>query len=65
MNAMFIIQGRGYMAVLSTFLAVLLYHGAMHTWKDCSVVNTGQRGNDFSDCSYCSTVTANFYGYLD
>jgi hypothetical protein len=53
---MLLIKGRGEMAVLSAVTAVLLYHSAMNTWTDCSVVSTGQRGIGGCACSYCSTV---------
>jgi len=62
---MFLVQGRGEMAVLPAVTAVLIHHSAMDTWTDCSVVSTGQRGNGGSACSYCSTVTLQCYGYMD
>jgi len=53
------------MAVLFAVPAVLLHNCAMDTWIECSVVSTVQRGNGGSDCSYCSTVTSECYGYMD
>ena len=65
LTVVLLVQGRGKMAVLSAFTAVLLHHSAMDTWTDCSVVSTGQRENRGSACSYCSTVTSQCYGYID
>ena len=38
---MFLVQGRGEMAVLPAVTAVLLHHSAVDTWIDCNVVSTG------------------------
>jgi len=40
-NAVFLVQGRGEMAVMSTVTAVLLRRCAMASGTECSVVNTG------------------------
>jgi len=60
-----LVQGRGEMTVLPAVTAVLLHHSAMDTLTDCNDVSTGQRGNDGSACSYCSTVTSQCYEYMD
>jgi hypothetical protein len=60
-----LVQGRGIMADLPAVTAELLHHSVMDTWTDCSVVSTGQRDNDRSVCSYCSTVISQCYGYMD
>jgi len=41
MTVMFLVQGRGEMAVLPAVTAVLLHHSAMDTWTDFNVVSTG------------------------
>ena len=56
LRGMFLVHGRGEMAVLPAVAAVLLHHSAMDTWSCCSVVITGWSGNSVSACSYCSTV---------
>ena len=38
---MFLVQGRGDMAVMPAVAAVLLHHSAMHTETDCNVHSTG------------------------
>ena len=40
MRAMFLIQGRGEMAVLPAVTAVMLHHSAMDTWTEGNVVST-------------------------
>jgi len=65
MTSVLLVQGRGEMALLPAVTAVLLHHSAMDTWTDCSVFSTGLRGNGVSACSYCSTVTSQFHGYMD
>jgi hypothetical protein len=45
---MFLVHGRGEMAILPTVTVVLLHHCAMDIWTDCNVVSTGQRANDCS-----------------
>ena len=62
---MLLVQCREEMVVLPAVTAVLLHHSDMDTWTDCNVVSTGQRGNGVSACIYCSTVTSQFYGYMD
>ena len=57
-----LVEGRGFMAVLPTVTAVLLYHGAMDKWTYCNDVSTGYGINGGSACSYCSTVTSQCYG---
>jgi hypothetical protein len=37
----------------------------MDTWKDCSFISTGYGGYDDSACSYCKTVTSQWYGYME
>jgi len=41
LTAVFLVQGRGEMAVLPEVTAVQLHHRAMDTWTDYSVVSTG------------------------
>jgi len=53
------------MTGLPAVIAVLLHHSAMDTWTDCYFVSKGYRGNIGTDCSYCSTVTSQFYAYMD
>ena len=65
MRAMFLIQGRGEMAVLPAVTAVLLHHIAMDIWTEGIIVSRGYRGNSGSACSYCITVTSQRYGYMD
>ena len=65
LTVMLLVQGRVEMAVLPTVTAVLLHYSAMDTWTVCNDVNTGYRGNGFSVCSYCSTVTSQCYGFMD
>jgi hypothetical protein len=36
-----LVQGRGYMAVLSAVTAVLLHQCALEIWTECNVVSTG------------------------
>jgi len=48
---MFLVQGRGKIAVLPAVTAVLLYHIVMDTLTDCNVVSTGYRGKGGSVCS--------------
>jgi hypothetical protein len=40
-TAVFLVQSRGEMSVLSAVTAVLLHHSALDIWTDCSVVSTG------------------------
>ena len=65
MTVMLLLQGRGEIAFQPACTLVLLHHIAMDTWTDCSVVNTGYRGNGGSVFSYCITVTSYCYGYID
>jgi len=62
---MLLIQGREEMAVLPAVTAVLLHHSAVDAWTDCNFVNTGLRGIGGTDCSYCSTATSQWYGYME
>ena len=64
LTALLLVQGRGEMAVLSAVTAVLLHLNAMDTLIDCSVVITVKRGNNGSACSYCNTVTSQWYGHI-
>ena len=41
LRAMWLVEGRDEMAVLSEVTAVLLHHSAMDIWTDCNVVSTG------------------------
>ena len=41
LTVIFLVQGRGEMAVLPAVAAVLLHHSAMDIWTDCNVVSTG------------------------
>ena len=41
LTAVFLVQGRGDMAVMPVVTAVLLHHSAMDTWTDSNFVNTG------------------------
>ena len=65
LTVMTLVQGRGEMAVLPAVTAVLLHHSAMDKWTDCNFVIILQKGNGGSACSYCSTVTSPYYGYVD
>ena len=58
LTVIWLVQGRGEMAVLPAVTAVLFHHSAMYTRTDCNVVRAGLRENSGSDCSYCSTVTS-------
>ena len=58
---MFLVQGRGKMAVLLAVSVVQLHLCGIDTWTECNVVSTGKRGNSGSACSYCSTVTSQCY----
>jgi len=53
------------MVFLPEVTATLLHYSAMDTCTDCSVVSTGFRGNSFSAFSSCSTLTSQWYGYMD
>jgi len=55
---------RGELAVLPAVTAVLLHHNAMEKCIDCNVVTAVQSGNCGSACSYFSTVTSQYYGYM-
>ena len=63
--AVLLVQGRGEIVVLPGVTAVLLHHSDMDTWTDCIIFSTGYRRNGRSACSYCSTLTSQFYGYMD
>ena len=65
LTAVFLVQGRGEMALLPVVTAVHLHYCAMDTWIDCTDVSTMKRGNGGSVCSYCSTVTSQCYGFMD
>jgi len=53
------------MAVKPAVIALLLLHSSMDTGTDCFFVSKGKRGNGSYACSYCPTVTSQFYGYRD
>ena len=64
-TALLLVQCRREMAFLPAVTAVLLHHNAMDTWRSCSDFITRYRRNGGSACSYCSTVTSQFYVYKD
>ena len=41
LTVVFLVQGRGKMAILPEVTAGLLHHSVMDTWTDCSDVSTG------------------------
>jgi len=53
------------MAVISAVTAVLFHQCAKDKGTDYSVVSTGKRRNGGYVCSYCNTVTPQFYGYRE
>jgi hypothetical protein len=53
------------MVVMCLVTPVLLYHSAIGTESEISVVSVGKRGNGGYVCSYCSTVTSKCYGYRE
>jgi Fe2+ or Zn2+ uptake regulation protein len=62
---MLLMQDRGETAVLPAVTAVLLFHRALDIWTDSNVVNTGKSENRGSVCSFCNTLSSQFYGYMD
>ena len=61
LTVMLLVKGGGEIAVLPAFTAVLLHQNAIDTLTDCNVVIKVQRGNGVYACSYCSTVTSQYY----
>ena len=53
------------MVFLPEVTATLLHYSPMDTCTDCSVVSTGFRGNGVSAFGSCSTLTSQWYGYMD
>jgi len=41
LTAVFLVQGRGDMAVMPAVISVQIHHSAMDTWTDSNGVNTG------------------------
>ena len=62
---MFLVQGRGVMAILPAVPEFLLHHIVKDTWTGCSVISTGLSANGGSACSYCNTLTSLCYGYIE
>jgi len=62
LTAVFLVQVRRDMALVTVVTALLLGHRAMDRGTDCSVISTGERENGSYACCYCSTVTSLCYG---
>ena len=56
LTVMYLVEGRGEMAVLPAVTSVLLHNTTLDTSTDCSVDSIEWRGNGGPASSYCSTV---------